>query len=192
MVISTRSEITTPLGGLIDKEDLLTRLDIFGWWATDLHCNLSQDATADNRPRNGPCISMRLFKVLLISFVGISCGNDSRTQMLHALVSCNADSICVASYYFGEQRDTSVMNELLTGIEDVRISHHIRHKGMSVYYCKMSALRKISGLDITVRQTERPDSFKINQFMNWAIEKRLIAEGEKIKTKSALNKKNFK
>ena len=107
--------------------------------------------------------------------------------MLQGLVSCDKDSVCVASYYFGEERDKSVVKELLTGIEDIRISHHVQHKGMSVYYCKMGALRKISGLDIEVGQTDEPDSVKIIKFMDWAVNSHLIADKEKINTKSCIN-----
>jgi hypothetical protein len=106
---------------------------------------------------------------------------------MKGLESCDTDSICVASYYFGEQRDKSVTKQLLTGIEDVRISHHIRHKGMSVYYCKMGALRKISGLDIRVGQTDQPDSMKVKQLVDWAADNELIDRGEKIDTESCVN-----
>jgi hypothetical protein len=108
-----------------------------------------------------------------------------RDEMLRGLRSCDKDSICIASYYFGERGDKSVTRELLTGIEDKRISHHIRHKGMSVYYCKMGALRKLSGLDIKVRQTDNPDTTKIKKFIDWASDNKLI-DTEKINTKSCL------
>ena len=77
--------------------------------------------------------------------------------------------------------------ELLTGIEDVRISHDLRFNGMSVYYCKMVALRKISGLDVKVRQTDKPESIKIKQFIDWAMKNKLIDGNETIDTKSCAN-----
>ena len=113
-----------------------------------------------------------------------ACGQEDRDEMLRGLRSCDKDSICIASYYFGELGDRSVTRELLTGIEDVRISHHIRHKGMSVYYCKMGALTKLSGLDIKVGQTDKPDTTKIRKFINWALDNQLIFDTQKINTKS--------
>jgi hypothetical protein len=126
---------------------------------------------------------MRQVIILLTSLTLAACGQDSREQMVRGLKSCKVDSMCIASYYFGEQRDKLVTRELLTGIEDVRISHDIRHKGMSVYYCKMGALRKISGLDIKVGQTDKPDSIKIRQFIKWAADNQLIGDKEKIDTR---------
>ena len=117
----------------------------------------------------------------------MSCGKESESKMLNGLKSCDKDSICIASYYFGEQKDRSVIKHLLTGIEDSRISHDIRHKGMSVYYCKMVALRKISGMNINVTEREKPDSKKIQKFIDWAVENQLIGAEENINTKSCVN-----
>ena len=130
---------------------------------------------------------MRLLQILLICLILLSCRQEPKREMIKGIRSCNADSICAASYYFGEQGDRTVVKQLLTGIEDVRVSHDIRHKGMSVYYCKMGALRKISGLDVRVGQTDRPDSIKIRQFIEWAADNELINKNEKIDTRSCVN-----
>jgi hypothetical protein len=130
---------------------------------------------------------MRQFKVILTLLTLTTCGQEDRDKMLSGLRSCDKDSICIASYYFGEQGDKSVTRELLTGIEDERISHHIRHKGMSVYCCKMGALKKLSRLDIKVGQTDNPDTAKIEMFINWALGNKLIVDREKINTKSCLH-----
>lgn len=129
---------------------------------------------------------MRQFKIILTLLTLTACGQEDRDEMLRGLRSCDKDSICIASYYFGEQGDKSVTRELLTGIEDKRISHHIRHKGMSVYYCKMGALRKLSGLDIKVGQTDSPDTTKIKKFINWALDNKLIADTDKINIKNCI------
>jgi hypothetical protein len=130
---------------------------------------------------------MKQLIILLTTLTITACGQDTREEMLLGLKSCNTDSICIASFYFGEQKDKSVIKDLLTGIEDVRISHHIRHKGMSVYYCKMGAIIKISGLNIKVGQTDKPDSIKINRIINWAVNNHLIEDREEINTKSCTN-----
>lgn len=130
---------------------------------------------------------MRKSTIFLLSLIFLSCGQESESKMLNGLKSCNKDSICIASYYFGEHKDRSVVRELLSGIEDSRISHDIRHKGMSVYYCKMRALRKISGLNINVTQKENPDLEKIQKFIDWAVENDLIDEKENHNTKSCVN-----
>ena len=125
-------------------------------------------------------------KIILTLLILTACGQKDRSDMLRGLRSCDKDSICIASYYFGEQGDRSVTKELLTGIEDARISHHMRHKGMSVYYCKMGALIELSGQDIEVGPTDNPDPTKIEQFINWALENKLITDAEKINTKSCV------
>jgi hypothetical protein len=51
----------------------------------------------------------------------------------------------------------------------------------------MGALRKISGLDIQVGHTDRPDSIKIRQFIEWAVDNELIPKNEKIDTRSCVN-----
>ena len=124
--------------------------------------------------------------ILLISLIFLSCGKESESKMLNGLKSCDKDSICIASYYYGEHKDRSVVRELLTGIEDSRVSHNIHHKGMSVYYCKIRALKKISGLNINVAEREKPNMEKIQKFIDWAIEKQLIGKEENVNTKSCV------
>jgi hypothetical protein len=130
---------------------------------------------------------MRKSTILLISIILVSCGKESETGMLNGLKSCNKDSICIASNYFGEHKNRSIVRHLLTGIEDQRISHNIHYKGMSVYYCKMVALRKISGLNIKVTEAEEPNPEKIQKFIDWAVENQLIGKKEKVDTKSCVN-----
>ncbi len=124
--------------------------------------------------------------ILLISLIFLSCVKESESKMLNGLKSCDKDSICIASYYYGEHKDRSVVRDLLTGIEDSRISHDIRNKGMSVYYCKMVALRKISELNINVTEREKPNLKKIQKFIDWAIENKLIGKEENVNTKSCV------
>ena len=130
---------------------------------------------------------MRKSTILLLILIFLSCTKESETKMLNGLKSCNKDSICIASYYFGERKNRNVVLYLLNGIEDGRISHDIRYKGMTVYYCKMIALKKISGLNINVTQSEKPDSKKIQKFIDWGIENQLINKEENINTQSCVN-----
>lgn len=56
--------------------------------------------------------------------------------------------ICELCYKFSEHRDSSTsIAFLLSDIKNSQTSTHIRYKGMSVCYCKLSTLKKISGLD---------------------------------------------
>ena len=86
------------------------------------------------------------------------------------------NKICEASYFIGELRDTISVPLLLSDIDDPRISHHIKYKGMSVYYCKAVALKKISGLDIQIKQHSMSDSNLIKQFYDWAIKTNIISK----------------
>jgi hypothetical protein len=130
---------------------------------------------------------MRKSTIFLISLIFFSCGKEYETKMRNGLKSCDKDSICIASFYFGEHKDRSAVKDLLIGIEDSRISLDIRHKGMSVYYCKMVALRKISGLNLNVTEREEPELKKIQKFINWAVLNKIIGEKENINTKSCVN-----
>lgn len=130
---------------------------------------------------------MKKSTIVLISIILLNCGKESETEMLSGLKSCNKDSICIASNYFGEHKDRSIVRHLLTGINDQRISHNIYYKGMSVYYCKMVALRKISGLNIKITETEEPKLEKIQKFIDWAVRNQLIGKKEKVDTKSCAN-----
>ena len=99
--------------------------------------------------------------------------SEELAQYRRDLTSKEVNKICVAAYHLGEAHDTLSVPALLKNLDDPRISHHIQHKGMSVYYCKAGALRKISGLDIEIKQHNPPDSAIIKRFIIWANDNKL-------------------
>ena len=90
------------------------------------------------------------------------------------LNSDKAYEVCIAAFHLGERKDTVSVRDLLCNLDDPRITHHLKQKGMSIYYCKAGALRKISGLEIDIKQHELPDSLVIKTFTNWALENELL------------------
>ena len=72
-----------------------------------------------------------------------------------------------AYYLIGEQRDTSYIPVLIRNLDDNRISHHYRYKGMSVYQAKINALVKVSGELPPNRITYLPDSVNIRFYEEW-------------------------
>jgi hypothetical protein len=73
-----------------------------------------------------------------------------------ALLSDNLYEIDNACFYLGEVRDTASVKLLLTNILDPRRSTNLRFYGMGVNYCRLVALRKISGVGSEI---------KLNQFI---------------------------
>lgn len=119
--------------------------------------------------------------ILLIQLIFTSCTKERVSRIdeyRKALLSNDANQICEASYYLGEAKDTASVPLLLNHLCDPRISHLLRFKGMSVYYCKTGALNKISGLNVQVKQHSMPDSNVIKQFYHWAVEKKIISKKE--------------
>ncbi|QHT71262.1 hypothetical protein GXP67_33715 [Rhodocytophaga rosea] len=111
----------------------------------------------------------------------IGCRSQTIEDYRKDLQSDDVDKICNACYYIGEAKDKESVVSLLKDIYDERTSHHARYKGMSVYYCKAGALKKITGLNINIQQHQPPDSVIISKFINWAIEQKLIDSVERIK-----------
>ena len=103
-----------------------------------------------------------------------SCQSGDLEEYRQALQSGDKNRICEASHYLGEVKDTASIALLLKDIYDARISHHLNYKGMSVYYCKASALKKITGINVNIQQHQPPDSTVINQFVDWAIEQKIV------------------
>lgn len=100
---------------------------------------------------------------------------------MKGITSNNKDSIIISCYHIGERKDSSAVKHLLNGINDPRISHHIRHYGMSVYYCRAITLNKISGLNLKIEQASMPDMKIIDTFIQWALKEKLILSEDSIK-----------
>jgi hypothetical protein len=84
------------------------------------------------------------FKMALICFLDISCSMHHGYKEL--LQSPYPADICEAAFHLGENKDTTAVELLFQNILDRRSSTDIRYKGLTVCYCKLGALRKISGL----------------------------------------------
>ena len=77
-----------------------------------------------------------------ISFTACSSSEDYKKDLL----SDNQNKIDNACYELDELKDTSAVKPLLTKALDPRISTNLKFKGMSVNYCRLVALKKISGV----------------------------------------------
>ena len=114
-----------------------------------------------------------IFSVLIISFLISSCHDYKKD-----LESKNKTEIMEACYKLGEARDTSAVKLLLTKIIDWRMSTNFRFKGMTVYQCKVGALKKISGIEVFYNY--KPDTAIANVYLNWAIQKGFIKNKDEI------------
>jgi hypothetical protein len=114
---------------------------------------------------------MNSAKTLLLLILGqiifYSCSPSDKYKQ--DLRSDNVSKICEACYELGQAKDTSAVKLLLTNILDPRISHHIRFKGMSVAQCRLTALKKISNIDV-LRKDNRyiPDTTAVLFYLDWA------------------------
>src|SRR4051812_36577595 len=88
-----------------------------------------------------------LFILLNIFFT--SC--TSMEEYKKDLLSDDINKIDNACYRLGELKETSAIKALLTKALDPRISTNLKYKGMSVNYCRLTALKKISGADIGIK-----------------------------------------
>lgn len=115
---------------------------------------------------------MTFIKHLVIIFFGFvfffSC--TSREKYKRDLLSDDKTKIDRACYELGEAKDTSAVRLLLTKALDPRISTNLRFKGMSVNYCRLGALRKISGIDIG-RKIDQfgTDTAATLFYLDWAV-----------------------
>jgi hypothetical protein len=87
------------------------------------------------------------------------------------LLSDDINKIDNACYELGELKDTSAIKLLLTKALDPRISHNLKFKGMSVNYCRLGALKKISGVEIGRKIDQfRCDTTATQFYLDWAVE----------------------
>lgn len=123
---------------------------------------------------------LNILLLLIILSSALSCRDMDEFDYKKGIISRNADSICISCYQIGERKDSSEVKHLLIGINDPRISHNIRHNGMSVYYCRAIALNKLSGLNLRIEQTSMPDTNIIDRFTRWALKEKLILSSDSI------------
>ncbi len=116
---------------------------------------------------------MRLasFLTSLITIVTVIASCDRSDQYKADLLSDDKYKIDLACLKLGKLKDTSAIRPLLTKILDPRISHSMKFYGMSVNYCRLVALKKISGRDIGRRFDQfGPDTIATLFYLDWAIE----------------------
>lgn len=117
----------------------------------------------------------RLF--IFISFgLLFCCSCDQKKDYKVDLLSDDIVKIDKACFELGEAKDTSAVQLLLNHLKDPRITNNLNFKGMSVYQCRIGALRKISGLDFEKKITHKIDTDAINFYIDWAIGNRHIKD----------------
>ena len=79
--------------------------------------------------------------------------------------SNNVDSIIQATIEIQKAKDTSMIDAILYGADDPRITHHAMHKGMSVYQIKMNSLKRVIGLIPPKKITYKVDTSIINFYL---------------------------
>ncbi len=123
-----------------------------------------------------------LFLASLPVAVGILCNTCFSLRAYRKdLLSDNKDLIDNACFKLGEIKDTAAVKLLLTKILDPRMSTDFRFKGMTVNYCKLSALQKISGVGKGIKL----DQFKVDTlttifYIDWAIKSGYIKSREEV------------
>ena len=87
----------------------------------------------------------------------------------------------MACFELGELKDTSAIKPLFTKILDPRISNDLRFKGMSVNYCRLMALRKISGVDIgRVIDQFGVDTAATVFYLDWAVKEGFLKNKDEV------------
>lgn len=105
---------------------------------------------------------------VLLLLILIGCG--SYDEKIDNLIQSKDVNHNIRAYYLiGEKRDTAYIPLLIKDLGDPRISHHYRHKGMSIYQLTIVALKEISGLNPPNELTYRPDSLNIKFYQEWAM-----------------------
>lgn len=100
----------------------------------------------------------------------------------HDLDSKNYTStIVIAADKLGQMRDTSAIKLLLTHILDPRMSTNLFHKGISVNYQKLLALKEISGVSMG-REIMRweIDTPAVYFYLDWAFKNHFIKNKSEI------------
>jgi hypothetical protein len=98
-----------------------------------------------------------------------SCKTPNHEKIDSLLKSEKASDVVLANYLIGESHDSSYVSQLLSNVQDCRISHDLRFNGISVYQSKMIALMKISNLTPPHQISYTPDTVIIGFYKCWAI-----------------------
>ncbi|OSZ79113.1 hypothetical protein CAP35_12930 [Chitinophagaceae bacterium IBVUCB1] len=102
----------------------------------------------------------------LIFVVCISCRSIDKSKVMNGLNSKDTDEVIVAAYEAGERRDTIFIKQLMYYLNDPRVTHILKHKGMSVFYIKTGALYKIHNIKPPTRSNYKIDSLVLQYWIN--------------------------
>ena len=128
--------------------------------------------------RNPKTIIALLLSGLLLYFIF----RPSNAKLRNDLSSKNhATTIVKAAYKLGERKDKLAIKPLLTNILDPRMSTNINFKGMTVCYCKLGALKKISNLSPPIELDQfSVDTMAAKFYLDWAIKEKIIQSEKEI------------
>jgi hypothetical protein len=129
--------------------------------------------------RKSKIILALLFSGLLLFFIL----KPSNVKLRNDLNYINHPTIIdKAAYKLGERKDTSAVKPLLTNILDMRMSTNLNFKGMTVCYCRLTALKKISGVEPLLKLNQfEVDTAAVQFYLDWAVKEKYI------KSKSDMN-----
>jgi hypothetical protein len=129
--------------------------------------------------RKSKIILALLFSGLLLFFIL----RPSNVKLRNDLNYINHPTIIdKAAYKLGERKDTSAVKPLLTNILDMRMSTNLNFKGMTVCYCRLTALKKISGVEPLLKLNQfEVDTAAVQFYLDWAVKEKYI------KSKSDIN-----
>lgn len=113
-------------------------------------------------------------KYKLIIFIAFAISSCKTKDYKSDLQSDQVIKINEACFQLGETKDTSSVKLLLTHIKDPRVTNYYKYKGLSVYYCRITALKKISGDSYYGKITNEIDTNAINFYLRWAFKNKLI------------------
>jgi hypothetical protein len=119
---------------------------------------------------------------LLFMLALTSCAQSSKSdklansnQNVTNLISSNEPGKLVEAFYLvGENKMIDYVPIIFEKIDDPRISHNAKFKGISVYQSKIIALEKISGIESPRNVTYKPDTVIIKFYRNWAFDRGYI------------------
>lgn len=104
----------------------------------------------------------------------------SDEEIISALQDDDLNNKFIACANIDSKDDTVFVKYLLENINDVRITHHIRFKGMSVYQVTVGALKRISGLEPPMSYNYQYNSRVVRFYHDWAVANNYIENKQAI------------
>jgi hypothetical protein len=123
-----------------------------------------------------------ILAILLLSFLVYYILRPSSGKLIKDLNYKNhSTDIIKAAYELGERKEISAIRPLLENILDHRMSTNINFKGMTVCYCKLVALKKISSLQPPAKLNQFIiDTAAARFYLSWAIKDGYIKQGDEV------------